>query len=879
MRSRRDEWKVVGIDGKQVTVHPAYKLQPSEWNNLPDPVKGQLIEMRRQYRENKRRRTASQSDSYSYYNGSNASQPYHGMGYVNIIPPPPPPPMYDDQSRYTQQSTSNRQNNNRYTDDNCSHASHISAVTMHTSNTPPPPNNYGGGIMGGRNDQQRSKSRNPNINNVITKRTLSQTISKMPESAPNTVAQNEADSNADTCCLGRNFIPLSYTNKSADVYPYHDAYKPLENIPIVSGATAFDHEDGNTYILVIHEALYYGTKMSHSLINPNQIRHNGLDFFDNPPCDKEIYFEADESVHIPMDFKGTKFVISSRVPTSDELATCEHLHITSDREWNPSEVDLRSLYKISEVRKAKRQESRISSIEIDQRYSSMVPFDCHLNKVSSYDDPLSDQSLLHTISPSLVQLKECMISAIQTEEHELETYPGRRTFVNKEKQAQLSAESLAELWHIGPKRAQATLDATTQNGVRSAILPISRRYRSDRMYNVKKLKGRFATDIFFTNTKSLHQNTCCQVYSHKNGLVVCFPFDTSSGDNIGDSLLSFIHDYGSPEHLTFDGFSSQVGKNTRFHQALRKYGIMFHVSSPRRPNENPAEGTIRQIKRRFYRILHRLQVPRRLWDYLIIWICETACLSVSSSKYAAGRTPLEMLTGETPDISEYLDFGFYDWVLYRSNAGLGELSIGRWIGVSHKIGQLMSYWILPISGKPISCVTVQRLTNAEKTMDEYKNLMKKYDETIAKVLEIKDDEVLYPPESPEWNRMSTDEDDPAFRNEFQAVISDDGIPHVDDHPAQQKDEYLDMNLGLPRGPDSTLEHAVVKRRAVDVHGNPIGVASKNPMTDTRLYDIEYLDGSIETISANVIAECLLSQVDSEGHRQLMLDESVEHRCT
>ena len=33
---------------------------------------------------------------------------------------------------------------------------------------------------------------------------------------------------------------------------------------------------------------------------------------------------------------------------------------------------------------------------------------------------------------------------------------------------------------------------------------------------------------------------------------------------------------------------------------------------------------------------------------------------------------MEQITGETPDISEYLDFGFYNWVWYKDNAGLGE---------------------------------------------------------------------------------------------------------------------------------------------------------------------------------------------------------------
>ena len=69
------------------------------------------------------------------------------------------------------------------------------------------------------------------------------------------------------------------------------------------------------------------------------------------------------------------------------------------------------------------------------------------------------------------------------------------------------------------------------------------------------------------------------------------------------------------------------------------------------------------------------KVPEILWDYGLVWISETGNLSVSSSRYASGRTPLEYITGETPDISEYLDLTFYDWVIYCATYGLGELSI------------------------------------------------------------------------------------------------------------------------------------------------------------------------------------------------------------
>jgi hypothetical protein len=107
----------------------------------------------------------------------------------------------------------------------------------------------------------------------------------------------------------------------------------------------------------------------------------------------------------------------------------------------------------------------------------------------------------------------------------------------------------------------------------------------------------------------------------------------------------------------------------------RRYKIKYHVSGPRRPNENPAEQGIHELKKRWYRIMLKKRVPPRLWDYGFAWVCETDNICANLSRYADGRTPLKIITGETPDISEYLDFDFYDWVLYRSNAGLGEVKL------------------------------------------------------------------------------------------------------------------------------------------------------------------------------------------------------------
>ena len=248
-------------------------------------------------------------------------------------------------------------------------------------------------------------------------------------------------------------------------------------------------------------------------------------------------------------------------------------------------------------------------VKVDTRFTSTSPLDYFQENVRNYVDPSSDEAILTEINSVLVTHHEDsgrFVNSTNVSPYAFgEEIPARKTFVSNERHRKVSADPLSELWHIGPKRAKATIDATTQNGIRSAILPLSRRYRSDRMYNVKQLRGRFATDTVYSDVKSLLGNTCAQIYTHKIGFAVSYPLPVAKGDEVGQTLSNFIHDYGAPEHITFDGAQVQVGKNTLFQKTLRKHVIDYHVSSPRRPNENPAEGSIREIRRRWHRTMVR----------------------------------------------------------------------------------------------------------------------------------------------------------------------------------------------------------------------------------------------------------------------------------
>ena len=66
----------------------------------------------------------------------------------------------------------------------------------------------------------------------------------------------EIDNHADTCCLGKNFVPLAYTNRVCDVHAFTDKVDTISNIPVVTGATAASLPNGETVILVVHQGLY-----------------------------------------------------------------------------------------------------------------------------------------------------------------------------------------------------------------------------------------------------------------------------------------------------------------------------------------------------------------------------------------------------------------------------------------------------------------------------------------------------------------------------------------------------------------------------------------------------------------------------------------------
>ena len=101
-------------------------------------------------------------------------------------------------------------------------------------------------------------------------------------------------------------------------------------------------------------------------------------------------------------------------------------------------------------------------------------------------------------------------------------------------------------------------------------------------------------------------------------------------------------------------------------------------------------------------------------------------------------------------------------------------------------------------------------------------------------------------------------------------------PEADEYtPETSLDQYLNVNVVLWRGGDILKGKVVSRVRGPD--GNPVGIKSSNPILDTREYIVEFPDGTEEAYTANVIAECLYSQVDDEGREFVFMEAIIDHK--
>ncbi len=114
----------------------------------------------------------------------------------------------------------------------------------------------------------------------------------------------------------------------------------------------------------------------------------------------------------------------------------------------------------------------------------------------------------------------------------------------------------------------------------------------------------------------------------------------------------------------------------------KKVQCPIHSIEPMVSNQNKAEANIRELKWMFMKEMTSKHVPEVLWDECLEWCALVRSHTALNIQELQGRTPMGMLTGDTPDISFLCEFGWYDWVWYITPAdydhGLRKKRLGRY---------------------------------------------------------------------------------------------------------------------------------------------------------------------------------------------------------
>ena len=494
----------------------------------------------------------------------------------------------------------------------------------------------------------------------------------------------ELDSHADTCCLGKDCLVLYETDK-AEVSGFSTQLGKIKETPVITGVLAYDEpETGETYLLYFHQALHL-PMMEKSLLNPNQMREAGIIVNDVPlkfikqeqrtsePHSLVVPINDDNgnTLTIPLELKGVISGFTVRKPSWEEIANIDpanRIEMTNDNpEWAPNDsteedVDERRLRQDVRQDMVRTKGSR----SLSNRMTKMV-------RVNSRTVAETSHKRKGTIDPI----------------------------------------GLASRWGIGLSVAERTFKATTQLGVRDFSQGVGSKRLKHTAYQLKhrRLRADVYTDTLFSDTKSLSQNTCGQIFATEFGWVQFYPLERKKDAHT--ALEKVFNDYGI--------FNSVVPDNApeltsgKFKKTAQKFGCRIKPIEAWTPNQNLAEANIRELKRAYRREMRRTNAPAVLWDHCLQLVAERRSHTVSATEPFDEGPPIKMLTGDTPDISHLVEHRWYDPVWY-SNPGFENRELGRWLGPSKSVGQAMSSKILTRKGKIVHRTSVWPLS-VEKSHD------------------------------------------------------------------------------------------------------------------------------------------------------------------
>jgi len=448
---------------------------------------------------------------------------------------------------------------------------------------------------------------------------------------------------------------------------------------------------------------------------------------------------------------------------------------------------------------------------------------------------------------------------------------------------------LSKVWRIEHQDAERTIEVTDQRAVRQDNPKLARNYgTNDRMLRYKHIKEYFYMDTLFATSKagkSKRGHTCCQLFVTDKGFVHVVPM-RSKGEVL-QAMKEFAKEVGAPDAFICDASGKQT-RSLEVRKFCRDIGSTLRVLEENTPWSNKAELYIGLLKEAVRKDMKEANSPMPLWDYCLERRARINNMTAKDRFNLHGQNPYTHVTGDTGDISNLCQFGWYEWVYFREQKNdfpINKEILGRVLGPAKGAGNEMAQWVLKANGRVVPRRTVRSLTVDEMNSSTEKRMREVFDGLIERRWGTS---MIPPPkDSPlrqkEYNGMQHDDeewepyqDDNEAPREFENIEEpvDSTGRLIEQQPAY--DRLINAEVQLQKN-GGEMEMAKVLQRTVGADGRTIGTYNDNPTLNTIVYDVEFSDGTIREYSANLIAQNMIAQTDEDGFSKSLMEGIVDYR--
>ncbi|GAX10696.1 hypothetical protein FisN_14Lu214 [Fistulifera solaris] len=455
----------------------------------------------------------------------------------------------------------------------------------------------------------------------------------------------ELDLHCDTCSFGKDAVLVYDTGKTVLVEPFISSLGKVTKVPIGTVAVAYDYPMTlQTYILFFHQSLYFSNMHRH-LISPAQLCHNQVVVTETPLLHLPPEQHRPESLSIL--FSDPSFQIPLKLKgTISYFPTRRptNKELNSDADCIHVNVTSESFWDPMDSNHAHDEDSLRVSLDSEIR--------------------LGGQRMLGSVTSERTFVPPARSIAVISAERgsaafDIDSYTASltsATISTKNWKAFVTPKDLAKRWSIGIETARRTLQHTTQRAIWDFSTVSGTRRLKPFAYQLRY--PRLITEMYC----DILVGTCVSLLGNKYAAVYCTPFHWICVDPIKKK---------SDAHYMLDNLFCRVR--------------VPHTLIP----DNAGDVTAGEFKQKAQRAQATIR-PFEAHTFPTLISLKTAFLD--------GEVPQTLLTGDTADISHICEFGWYDWVWYISP----QEHLGRYLGPSFDVGNVLCARILPASGRPIS---------------------------------------------------------------------------------------------------------------------------------------------------------------------------------